>query len=171
MNLKDFSFDHVTVKIEKEDQEDWKNEYPNNVYDQDFSQELPIDIEDVKIEEEPENKPPLEDTNKINNPATTEPNSDKLTPNKPHSCVTCSAKFRSRANMLVHMRTHTGEKPYSCNVCKSRFSQKSYLKIHMRIHTLEKPFTCDICSAKFSRKDVMAKHLRIHTGEKPYACK
>ncbi|XP_049838539.1 zinc finger and BTB domain-containing protein 17-like isoform X1 [Schistocerca gregaria] len=47
-------------------------------------------------------------------------------------CPVCAKTFPSRASMVIHKRTHTGEKPYVCAVCTKGFNVKSNLLRHLR---------------------------------------
>lgn len=47
-------------------------------------------------------------------------------------CPLCEKTFPSRASMLIHSRTHTGERPYICKICSKGFNVKSNLLRHMR---------------------------------------
>ncbi|XP_068211358.1 uncharacterized protein [Palaemon carinicauda] len=89
---------------------------------------------------------------------------------RPYACTQCSYSTTSRSNLVIHMRTHTGERPYSCPECSFSASFEYNLKVHMRIHTGEKPFTCPHCPVKFSQKSHLKNHIVTHTGEKPYVC-
>lgn len=89
---------------------------------------------------------------------------------KSYECQFCGWKFNLKANLLAHVRRHTGEKPYSCTQCSRKFTQSSLLTVHMRTHTGERPFKCPTCNRWFSRSGNLLTHMRTHTNVKPYVC-
>lgn len=62
---------------------------------------------------------------------------------RPYVCEfdTCNKAFKTRYNLKVHMRTHTGERPFKCVECSKTFVQKSVLTIHQKTHTKVFPTT------------------------------
>ncbi|XP_059905068.1 zinc finger protein 69-like [Gadus macrocephalus] len=89
---------------------------------------------------------------------------------KPYRCDQCMKCFSLKGNLNSHMRTHSGEKPYKCDQCTKRFSHGCSLKNHLRTHSGEKPYKCDQCTMRFSQKGHLKIHMRTHSGEKPYGC-
>nr|XP_026486539.1 zinc finger protein 709-like [Vanessa tameamea] len=85
-------------------------------------------------------------------------------------CEVCGLTCISKATLMYHQRTHTGEKPYHCTQCPKKFSIMQLLQIHIRTHTGERPFKCQNCPKAFKHKAALNRHNRVHTGVKPYSC-
>nr|CAD7431959.1 unnamed protein product [Timema monikensis] len=95
----------------------------------------------------------------------------------------CGASFKTKANLLNHQPTHTGEKKYFCELCGQQFAHKTSLtlhyrwhtgkphfKLHVKRHTGERPWKCDFCGKSFLHKDTWKCHTRRHKGERPFQC-
>lgn len=78
------------------------------------------------------------------------------------SCPFCGKCVRSKENLKLHIRKHTGERPFVCLFCGRAFGGKSDLTRHLRIHTGERPYHCEICGKCFARADYLSKHLTTH---------
>lgn len=53
---------------------------------------------------------------------------------KPFTCPHCPYATRNRADLVKHMRTHTGERPFPCPLCNYRASDRSTLRKHFLRH-------------------------------------
>ncbi|XP_058818996.1 zinc finger protein OZF-like [Topomyia yanbarensis] len=80
----------------------------------------------------------------------------------PFACTFCSSKFKAKANLRLHLRTHTQERPYSCELCDRAFMYPTDRKRHMIQHTGQKPFKCADCDKAFTRKGLLQKHRVCH---------
>eukprot|EP00300_Choanocystis_sp_HF-7_P025252 c26987_g1_i1.p1 GENE.c26987_g1_i1~~c26987_g1_i1.p1 ORF type:complete len:217 (-),score=17.74 c26987_g1_i1:61-675(-) len=72
----------------------------------------------------------------------------------------CSKAFYSVHDLVVHVRTHTGERPYKCSFpgCDKAFAQNGGLSRHNRTHTGDRPFACRYCGRKFSESCHRSRH-------------
>ncbi|KAI4455349.1 zinc finger protein [Holotrichia oblita] len=90
-----------------------------------------------------------------------------------HICEVCGLKCASNANLIEHMRTHTGDRPFSCEMCGKGFAQRSTLATHIKsIHTREKPYICETCGMAFISPALLRKHRLVHVPnrERKFVC-
>uniref|UniRef100_A0A1B0CDW8 C2H2-type domain-containing protein n=1 Tax=Lutzomyia longipalpis TaxID=7200 RepID=A0A1B0CDW8_LUTLO len=71
------------------------------------------------------------------------------------ACPFCGKCVRSKENLKLHVRKHTGERPFVCLFCGRAFGGKSDLTRHLRIHTGERPYHCEACGKCFARADYL----------------
>lgn len=48
-----------------------------------------------------------------------------------HPCPECSKTFKTRTQLLVHKRTHSGEKPFQCPECSYKSTTRGNMRIHL----------------------------------------
>ncbi|XP_054832399.1 zinc finger protein 84-like [Eublepharis macularius] len=87
-----------------------------------------------------------------------------------HVCKKCNKSFRSKANLVIHGKNHTGHRPFQCTQCEKSFYALPTLNIHMRIHTGEKPYQCSECSFRCNVSSNLSRHKKTHTRVRPHAC-
>ncbi len=85
-------------------------------------------------------------------------------------CEFCEAYYTDRAELEVHLKSHTGKNPYICNVCQKTYSSSANLKKHVKIHTSAKTYSCDQCDKAFYTLSLLRNHEMTHQGEKPHSC-
>ncbi|XP_072279327.1 uncharacterized protein [Pyxicephalus adspersus] len=86
------------------------------------------------------------------------------------TCSECGKSFSEKGEFLTHQKSHKVENPYVCSVCGKTFIEKSALNTHQRIHTGERPYTCQECGKSFTQKVHLLRHERSHKGERPFSC-
>uniref|UniRef100_A0A8R1IY92 C2H2-type domain-containing protein n=1 Tax=Caenorhabditis japonica TaxID=281687 RepID=A0A8R1IY92_CAEJA len=91
-----------------------------------------------------------------------EPAARRPTNIKKERCQFCNKVFTNRSNLIVHLRSHTGEKPYKCQLCPYACAQSSKLTRHMRTHGQQgkETYHCYICRMPFSVHSTLEKHMR-----------
>ena len=92
------------------------------------------------------------------------------------ACESCSEKFRSKRDLLLHMKKHG--KKHQCSKCDKEYADLGRLQKHVRqSHSDSKSkgggesFSCSTCSRNFGNKETFAYHSRyVHTQVRPFGC-
>ncbi|KAL4091544.1 hypothetical protein QTP88_026218 [Uroleucon formosanum] len=105
---------------------------------------------------------PTNNNNNNNNGSGINNNNNNNRDAKSFACPFCGKCVRSKENLKLHVRKHTGERPFACLFCGRAFGGKSDLTRHLRIHTGERPYHCEMCGKCFARADYLSKHLTTH---------
>lgn len=87
-----------------------------------------------------------------------------------HKCAQCNKGFNYRTQLTQHMRVHSAMCPYQCETCGKSFKSNGSLKLHRNTHVGDKPFKCELCAKAYTTLMNLQLHTRTHTGEKPYVC-
>ena len=100
----------------------------------------------------------------------------KLKPFQTFTCEFCEEKFRSKRDLLLHMKTHG--KKHRCSKCDKEYADLGRLEKHLRQNHCNdeteggQSFSCSTCSRKFGSKETFAYHIRyVHTQVRPFVCK
>uniref|UniRef100_A0A182P650 Uncharacterized protein n=1 Tax=Anopheles epiroticus TaxID=199890 RepID=A0A182P650_9DIPT len=84
-------------------------------------------------------------------------------------CSVCGVSKRSRSDLVIHERAHTGEKPFPCDQCNKTFASKKTLASHRSCHT-PGLHTCEVCEARFNRKENLNRHTMLKHGKATIPC-
>ncbi|EHH53559.1 Zinc finger protein 509 [Macaca fascicularis] len=123
----------------------------------------------------------LSETERHEDPAALEDQSQTLQSQRQYACELCRKPFKHPSNLELHKRSHTGnlqthlrrhsgEKPYICEICGKRFAASGDVQRHIIIHSGEKPHLCDICGRGFSNFSNLKEHKKTHTADKVFTC-
>ncbi|XP_033751787.1 uncharacterized protein LOC117335721 [Pecten maximus] len=78
----------------------------------------------------------------------------------PFICEKCGQGFKSRTCLNSHVfHRHNSIRKHDCTDCEKSFKTKTQLMVHHRIHTGEKPFHCPDCDYKSTTRGNMRLHL------------
>ena len=75
-------------------------------------------------------------------------------------CQVCGKAYKDSTNLIIHMRTHTGERPFICEQCRCTFISQGNLNQHMLKHTGERPHKCKECGVAFFRSNILKQHMQ-----------
>ncbi|XP_053676111.1 zinc finger protein 182-like [Anopheles nili] len=80
-----------------------------------------------------------------------------------YECPSCRKRFRFRAALLVHERTHSGIRPYRCINCKDTFISRGKLFLHAYIQhrNRHRKLACGHCDNSFLKPKQLLRHLAI----------
>ncbi|GFW47879.1 zinc finger protein 358 [Trichonephila clavipes] len=107
---------------------------------------------------------------------------------KSQKCDTCSKQFKCRADLIRHIRVHTGERPFACPFCSSCYKTThvpedglTFQSVLRETTTYSAPpkrgyaktprmYQCSFCTKRFLSNFNLVRHIRVHTGERPFGC-
>lgn len=70
---------------------------------------------------------------------------------KVHSCAICDEVFRTKPELVIHIKRHTGDKQYKCAMCDLRFVERNEKNRHQKIHLKNINKSCTIVTNTCSR--------------------
>jgi hypothetical protein len=93
------------------------------------------------------------------------------TTERSYKCDKCDRVFVQPCQLKCHALIH-GEKTFPCTFpgCQRAFRSKGELVVHLRVHNDERPFLCEQCSYAARTRQQLVRHQRTHTGERRYNC-
>ncbi|XP_068622717.1 uncharacterized protein [Battus philenor] len=90
----------------------------------------------------------------------------------PAQCQICQKEFSNERRLRAHVNTvHHKLRPFKCCHCDYTAARKAELKLHLRSHTGDKPYSCNQCSYRSADHNAMRRHKKMHSKEGVYKCK
>ena len=80
---------------------------------------------------------------------------------KNHENTECAEMCTDKSNSSKLTKSQDNGSGFQCNVCGNRFASKANLVCHLRIHTGEMPCACDVCGKNFAHSSNLARHKRL----------
>lgn len=75
-------------------------------------------------------------------------------------CHLCGKHFQ---HLWVHLQSHSSIPTETCDICGKGFKSKANLHLHVLTHT-DAQIPCEICGKKYRTKMRLKRHMRVHTG-------
>ncbi len=83
-------------------------------------------------------------------------------PSRNHSCFQCNATFKTKAELLLHQRSHRARPVYQCGQCDKEFRHLSSLSNHKQTHQDKGGFICSRCNKAFESAKERDAHRLQH---------
>ncbi|XP_064459626.1 zinc finger protein 43-like [Ornithodoros turicata] len=82
-----------------------------------------------------------------------------------YACGKCGKAFSVKNSYMKHMRRHIAPRQLlECTYCSRRFNNRANLDVHVRTHTQDYPFKCDHCAKGYMTEQQLEKHrARCHS--------
>lgn len=77
-------------------------------------------------------------------------------------CKTCNKTYTTRGNLNKHRKDHLVS-PFLCDICKKMFKSRREIMRHMRIHTKQNTHTCDVCQKSLGSQKRLQAHILRHS--------
>merc|ERR1712071_712969 len=86
-------------------------------------------------------------------------------------CSHCGRLCKTRGQLIIHQRIHSGERPFVCPTCPKSFRSHKLLKEHMKRHQDEQStiYACDQCDERFVFPTNLLAHRLTHGEAKETA--
>lgn len=89
-----------------------------------------------------------------------------------YCCESCSFKFKTEQNLILHENKHIEDKLMKCYICEMGFSSTDKLRNHFKLdhNATEMIFSCNICQYFTMRYHHFKDHKMIHNTDKYLFC-
>ncbi|XP_054650412.1 oocyte zinc finger protein XlCOF6-like isoform X2 [Dunckerocampus dactyliophorus] len=91
-----------------------------------------------------------------------EPSLEERHPTGSHPCFQCDSVFKTKAELLLHQRSHRARPIFRCGQCDKEFLHLSSLTNHKQTHQENGGITCSQCGKVFGSAEERDAHSRQH---------